>query len=76
MSSPPISETTEPKGKEAKPVHKRIARNRNLFEKYGMFTVLLVIFAACSIVSPYFLQVKNLLNVSRRFLSSASSALV
>ncbi|MGA2547668.1 MAG: ABC transporter permease [Rectinemataceae bacterium] len=39
---------------------------RNFFGKFGMLGVLICIFVACSIVSPFFLQVKNLLNITRQ----------
>lgn len=52
--------------KQTKSAHKKILNRRSLFEKYGMLFIFIVIFAACSIVSPYFLKVKNLLNVSRQ----------
>jgi ribose/xylose/arabinose/galactoside ABC-type transport system permease subunit len=36
------------------------------FERYGMFIVLVVLFAAAGIMSPHFLNVNNLVNLSRQ----------
>lgn len=49
-----------------KATHKKMLRRSHLFEKYGMLIIFVVIFVACSIASPYFLKVRNLLNVSRQ----------
>ncbi len=35
-------------------------------QKYSIYIVLIVLFIACSIISPYFLQSNNLINVSRQ----------
>ena len=36
------------------------------FQKYSIYIVLVVLFIACSLISPYFLQKNNLVNVSRQ----------
>ncbi len=35
-------------------------------QKYSIYIVLIVLFIACSLISPYFLQSNNLINVSRQ----------
>lgn len=36
------------------------------FQKYSIYIVLVVLFATCSIISPYFLQSNNILSVTRQ----------
>lgn len=38
----------------------------NVFSKYGIYFVLIILFIACSLISPYFLQSTNLINVARQ----------
>ncbi|MCR5785965.1 MAG: ABC transporter permease [Eubacterium sp.] len=38
----------------------------NIFTKYAIYFVLIVLFLACSFISPYFLQSTNLMNVARQ----------
>ena len=41
--------------------------NKNQFvESYGMLIVLVILFIVCAVVSPYFLKVENLLNITRQ----------
>ncbi len=35
-------------------------------QKFSIFIVLIVLFIGCSIISPYFLQSSNLVNVTRQ----------
>ncbi len=37
-----------------------------VFQKYAIYLVLLVLFGACSIISPYFLKSSNMINVTRQ----------
>ncbi len=44
-------------------------KNNNIahyLQKYSIFVVLVVLFIVCSLISPYFLQSSNLINVSRQ----------
>lgn len=41
------------------------SKNLNI-QKYGIYIVLVVMFVACSLISPYFLKNTNLINVSRQ----------
>ena len=38
----------------------------NNLQKFSIYIVLIVLFGACSIISPYFLQYSNLINVTRQ----------
>ena len=38
----------------------------NNLQKFSIYIVLIVLFVACSIISPYFLQYSNLINVTRQ----------
>lgn len=37
-----------------------------ILQKYAIYVVLAVLFIACSLISPYFLQSSNLINVARQ----------
>jgi inositol transport system permease protein len=41
------------------------AKKSSNLQKFSIYIVLLVLFVACSIISPYFLQYSNLINVTR-----------
>jgi inositol transport system permease protein len=41
-------------------------KNRVDFHKFTIYIVLVVLFIACSLISPYFLKANNLLNVARQ----------
>jgi ribose/xylose/arabinose/galactoside ABC-type transport system permease subunit len=45
------------------------------YEKYAAFIALAVLFAASSVLSPYFLQAKNLLNILRQVSYTGTIAL-
>ena len=42
------------------------AKKSSNLQKFSIYIVLLVLFVACSIISPYFLQYSNLINVTRQ----------
>ena len=42
------------------------AKKSTNLQKFSIYIVLLVLFVACSIISPYFLQYSNLINVTRQ----------
>ncbi len=42
------------------------AKTQQLIQKYSIFIVLIVMFLACSVLSPYFLKANNMINIMRQ----------
>ena len=42
------------------------AKTQQLIQKYSIFIVLIVMFLACSALSPYFLKANNMINIMRQ----------
>ena len=42
------------------------AKTQQFIQKYSIFIVLIVMFLACSALSPYFLKANNMINIMRQ----------
>ncbi|HAX52847.1 MAG TPA: ribose ABC transporter permease, partial [Lachnospiraceae bacterium] len=42
------------------------SKTSHYIQKLSIFIVLIVLFIVCSLISPYFLQYSNLINVTRQ----------